>query len=273
MKRLTFTIVSAMLMAIFSYGQTKLTGTVVGTPDNLAGVGETVATIFDGDFATGFDTGPTAKNDAWAGLDFGEGVQKNLDSIRFSIRIPGNLANIGLMKERLAGTKIYGANTLTVADPEANGMEADTTDNLLYVIPLSAFDTVTIEEWVNVKLLQNTEKSFRYILLFFDASSFGNISEFEVYGSEATVTAISTQRAPKPFNAFLSHEGLMIKSDKKVQASVEVYSMNGRLVAKQTQALNSGINQIKLSTTLDDNTLYVLRMKAGNEVYSQKILK
>ncbi len=272
MKRSIFTIVAVMLVTMLSYGQTKLSGTVVGTPDGLCFADKTTKEIFDGDFETAMDGTSAVTNDSWAGLDFGEGAQKNFDKIGFALRIPSN-PNLELMRDRLAGAKVYGANTLTVPDTTLNAMSADTLGNLLYILPRAALDTIEYNKFANIDLQLNTETAYRYILIFFDAGARGNCSEFEVYGSDATATAISSSKTLKSFNAFLSNDDLMISSDREVQATVEVYSISGALVAKRTLDLFNGNNKVDLSTALIENNLYVVRVKAGNDVYSQKLLK
>lgn len=266
MKRSIFTIVAVMLVTMLSYGQTKLSGTVVGTPDNLTGVGETVSTLFDGDFATGFDTGSEAKNEAWAGLDFGEGVYKKISSLRFALRIPGNLANIGLMKERLAGAKIYGANTVTIEDPTSNAVKADITDNLLYEIPLSIFDNVTVEEYVSVDISLNTDKSYRYILIFFDEASFGNCSEFEVYGTDGTTTDVE-DLAVQSIAVYPNPSIGLFNVDVDNKAVYTVYNLSGVIVKKGT---TTGAFELDLSNSAKG--VYILEVETENGVVIERIV-
>ena len=273
MKKAIFTFVAAMLITVMSYGQTKLSGTVVGTPDNMAGAGESIANLFDGDFHTFFDTNYKNKNLAWAGLDFGEDAQKMIDSLRFALRIPGGLSTVSDMRDRITGAKIYGANTLTPTFPskKESNFDADTAGNLLYVIPASALESLDTLEYLTVILTQNTEKAFRYVVMDFAAGSNGNCSEFEVYGSDAIATAINTKKTTKSLTMRMFNDVLMVNSKVEEMATIQVYNLAGTLVAQQEKQLISGENTVSFSSPLARN-LYVVRVQTGNTFVSQKMI-
>lgn len=261
--------------------------TIIGTPGSWAAskdiddVNDSLPALFDDDYTTYFNVVKENKDMAWAGLDFGENNNKAIAKFSFILRNDqmSTAGRLDLWKNRFRGAKFYGANSLTVL--ESQMVDADTVGNLLHTISDADMahitDSINIREYSDIFLDEPNMDGYRYVLMFFPSGSFGNLADIKFYGFDPTASSLNENPnediALLPFNAFLSNDDLMIKSDREVQATVEVYSISGVLVAKRTLDLFNGTNKVELSTTLIENNLYVVSVKAGNEVYSQKLLK
>lgn len=190
-------------------------GTPIGTPDAFCRTNENVATLFDGDVKTALNTQSDARNNVWAGIDFGEGVQKKIIALRLALRVPDNPANAPLMKSRLQGAKIYGANTVSWDESgQSNDVTADIEGNLLHEITAEDLADVNLEEIFKITVEANTDKAYRYVLIFFSDGSFGNCAEFGVY-TEDMVNSINEAKAvnngvtiyPNPVTGVLYFKG------------------------------------------------------------------
>ncbi len=240
-------------------------GKSFGTPDALCRAGENVATLFDGDLKTALNTQAEAKNNAWAGIDYGAGVQKRIVGLRFALRVPDDLANVSIMKSRLQGTKIYGANTVTWDESgQTNDVTADMDGNLIYEISADDVADANLEELIEVSVAANTDKAFRYVLVFFSEGSFGNCAEFGVYTEDLvnsineTISSNSIKIYPVPVSQTLN-----IKGVDGVRAVV--YDILGKTV--KTEALyNDQLNVASMKSGM-----YILQIEDKNN--NQHILR
>lgn len=252
----------------------KLSGKVFGTPDIFCRSGETVATLFDGNLNTALNSLTEAKNEAWAGIDFGKGAKKTISSLRFAIRVPTDPKNIGIMKSRLAGAKIYGTNNVTWdTTGNTNEVNADIEGNLLYEISAGDLINVNSREFVSVPVSSNSDKPFRYALIFFSSGSHGNCAEFEVHGGDGGNSGVNPETLNSDLNIYLRKNELCVDSEKEVPAIIEIYDISGALIEKQEILLFYGTNTIKISNPLIAKNMYVVKAQAGNMLKSQKIIR
>jgi len=249
----------------------KLIGSPIGTPDLLCRTGEGINTLFDGDFSTALNTKAETKHTAWAGLDFGEGKQKNIGIFQFAIRVPDNLNNVSLMKTRLEGAKIYGANNVTWDKTgQKNDVTADIEGNLLYEITASDLENANINQMVSVAVSPNSDKAYRYVLIFFSGDSHGNCSEFQVYSKNETLSTSSLNEAD--FNAYVSNGNLLIKSSKREQIDLKLYDVRGMLVLEKEITISKEITNFRLPNTLSKNNIYILKIQNSTSFLTKKIL-
>lgn len=150
-----YTIIFMLLLSVQAYGQTKLSGTVIGTSGSWNSSGNTRDKVFDEDINTFFDA---PQGEAWAGLDLGSG--HTISSIRFYPR--------SNYPDRMVGGKFQGSNS------------ADFSSGVTDLHTITSQPAVA---WTDVNL--NSGTSFRYVRYLGPAGGYGNVSEIEFYGSSS----------------------------------------------------------------------------------------
>lgn len=253
----------------------KLSGSVFGTPDIFCRAGKNVDALFDGDLSTFMDTNGAVRSEAWAGIDFGEGVSRTIAGVGYAPRIPADPSQANLMRNRLAGTKIYGTNQVNWDQTgQSNDVTADTTGNLLYEITMDNLNNRDFGELSTGEILMNTDKAYRYVLWFFPNLSFGNSAELEVYTNEIIEElALSTNPPKQGLSMYLANDALVINSGKNELATITIYSLTGRLILDKHTYLNSGVNSIQLSQVITDNMVYIINVETTSQMLTQKVVR
>jgi Secretion system C-terminal sorting domain len=121
------------------------------------------------------------------------------------------------------------------------------------------FDDVKVGAGQNYYRLKMFDKDGRYEL--------SNIVSIKV----AIKGLIVTKIYPSPFTDNVS---ISIASENKAQASIRLLDNTGKVLANQTSAVNKGVTIINVNNLAKlAKGFYIVEVKAGEAVYTQKIIK
>ena len=192
-----------------------LTGAIIGTPGSYNNAGDTIAKVFDGNFATFFD-GPNSSNGngCWVGRDFGAGVANVVRQIRYCPRTA--------FPDRMVGGVFQGANLADFSD-------AVTLATVPTAPPTGQFTAVNA----------TSNAAFRYVRYLSPNGGWGNIAELEFYGFLASV--------PVPTGFAAAADDAQVSLTWTATAGVTGY--------KISRATTSGGSYTPLATTAATNLL------------------
>jgi hypothetical protein len=146
--------------------------------------------------------------------------------------------------------------------PDSNVNEPESHGFIRYRIKpkstLSLNDTIKNNAFIyfdfNAPVATNTANTV--IVLSTGISSFDNVFEFNIY--------------PNPVTSDLYLDlNLAVAGD----ADISVMSIEGKLIARQTQTLSAGQNRMRLLTNYLDNGVYFVKVKAGGVMMVKKFVK
>lgn len=93
----------------------------------------------------------------------------------------------------------------------------------------------------------------------------------EMIFASGSVSAVDNVDLPATMRAYYAESSIFVHSETNQDISVEIYSIDGRMLSKQQIQVQQGTNKVQLPSL--NKGMYIYRISAGGRCYSDKFLK